>query len=99
MCAMLRGHRAAPLTCIKRRAGASREHAAMHYHYFTIEQRDALAQAMRARAAEPAIRAALERLHTPEYGVCESCGADIAFSRLSADPALRRCPACQGAAR
>ena len=69
----------------------------MHYHYFTIEQRSALADAMRSRRAETGMAAALERLHTPEFGVCEICGADIPFVRLQADPARRRCAACEAA--
>lgn len=70
----------------------------MHYHYFTIEQREALAHAMRNRMTEPGMNLALERLHTPEFGVCESCGADIAFSALCGNPTLKRCPRCQPAA-
>ncbi len=66
----------------------------MHYHYFTIEQRNTLAKLMRSRLAEPDIAAALERLGTPDYGVCESCGADIPFVRLAANPGLRRCARC-----
>lgn len=66
----------------------------MHYHYFTLEQRDALAQAIRSRIDEPGMSAALEGLHTPDYGVCESCGGDIAFARLMANPRLRRCARC-----
>ena len=69
----------------------------MHYHYFTIEQRSALADAMRSRMTEAGMAAALERLHTPEFGVCEICGADIPFVRLEADPARRRCAACEAA--
>ena len=84
------------MTQIKQCRRAPREHARMRYHYFTIEQREALAQAMRARMAEPGMPAALERLHKPEYGVCEACGADIAFARLADEPRLVRCPACGG---
>jgi RNA polymerase-binding transcription factor DksA len=67
----------------------------MHYHYFTLEQRSSLESAMRARLAEPGMGGALERLHTPQFGVCESCGADIPFILLAANPALTRCAACQ----
>jgi len=66
----------------------------MHYHYFTIEQRDFLAQWIRARMAEPGMEAALERLYTPEFGVCESCEADIPFAHLKENPRLRRCVRC-----
>ena len=70
------------------------EHAAMHYHYFTIEQRDVLTELMRARSAEPGMEAALKRFHTPEFGVCASCEADIPFARLQANPRLTRCARC-----
>jgi RNA polymerase-binding protein DksA len=40
-------------------------------------------------------QAALERLHTPDYGVCADCGADIPYSRLNAEPSATRCIACQ----
>lgn len=66
----------------------------MHYHYFTLEQRERLAEVMRARIAEPGMQGALERLHTPQYGVCESCGGDIPFASLAANPRLYRCPSC-----
>lgn len=66
----------------------------MHYHYFTIEQRNTLAELMRSRAAEPGIASALERLRSPDYGVCESCGADIPFVKLADNPGLRRCARC-----
>jgi RNA polymerase-binding protein DksA len=38
---------------------------------------------------------ALERLHTPDYGVCADCGAAIPYSRLNAEPSATRCIACQ----
>ena len=66
----------------------------MHYHYFTLEQRNALAQAIRSRMGEPGMSTALERLHGPDYGVCECCGGDIPFVRLMRNPRLRRCDRC-----
>ena len=66
----------------------------LHYHYFTLEQRAALEEAMRARLAQPGVEQALGRLHTPEFGLCEVCAGDISFARLLADPTLRRCPRC-----
>jgi RNA polymerase-binding transcription factor DksA len=66
----------------------------MHYHYFTIEQRDRLTELMRARSAEPGMEAALKRFHTPEFGVCDACGADIPFARLQLNPQLTRCARC-----
>jgi RNA polymerase-binding transcription factor DksA len=41
------------------------------------------------------MQSALERLHTPQFGVCEVCGADIAFIRLAGNPTLKRCPGCE----
>jgi RNA polymerase-binding transcription factor DksA len=42
-----------------------------------------------------AVKAALARIHTPEFGLCGDCKAEIPFSRLSANPAAVRCFACQ----
>ena len=42
-----------------------------------------------------ALEAARERLAQGSYGVCASCGDDIPFARLSAEPAALRCIACQ----
>jgi RNA polymerase-binding transcription factor DksA len=68
----------------------------MHYHYFTLEQRKSLEGLIAARLPEGEKRqSALERLHGPDYGVCERCGADIPFASLAADPMLRRCRGCQ----
>jgi RNA polymerase-binding transcription factor DksA len=67
----------------------------VHYHYFTIEQREALERAIRARAARDAQTAVLlQRLHAPDYGVCARCGADIAYTILAEDPAATLCRAC-----
>ena len=41
------------------------------------------------------VERALERLHEPNYGVCEVCGTDIPYSRLSANPSATRCISCQ----
>jgi DnaK suppressor protein len=68
----------------------------MHYHYFTIEQRESLERLIRARMAEePEMKSVLARLHTPDFGVCERCGADIAFARLAEDPKATLCYACK----
>ena len=69
----------------------------MHYHYFTLEQRTALSEAIRSRAGEPGMTTAAQRLHTPDYGVCESCGEDIPFIRMMSNPRLRRCARCLAA--
>lgn len=44
------------------------------------------------------VERALDRLHTPEFGVCADCGADIPYARLHAQPSAARCVACQNAA-
>jgi len=44
------------------------------------------------------VEAALGRLHAPDYGVCTDCGADIPYSRLSAEPSATRCVACKARA-
>ncbi|MES2898788.1 MAG: TraR/DksA family transcriptional regulator [Pseudomonadota bacterium] len=41
------------------------------------------------------IRAALLKFDEGSYGLCESCGNDIGFSRLQARPEARLCIACQ----
>lgn len=38
--------------------------------------------------------AALERLHTDRYGLCEACGRPIGDARLEALPATRVCLTC-----
>jgi len=40
-------------------------------------------------------RAALKRLDSNTYGVCEVCGEDIPPERLAASPFAARCLACQ----
>ena len=67
----------------------------MHYHYFTIEQRNALESTMRSNLSGAELNMALERLRSPEYGVCEACSADISFIRLAGNPTLRRCAGCE----
>ena len=54
------------------------------------------AVALRLDVAElRAVEAALVRLHTPDFGRCEDCAAQIPYLRLSANPAAFRCIACQ----
>jgi RNA polymerase-binding transcription factor DksA len=65
-----------------------------HYHYLTIEQREALAARLRASLTGEALHKALERLHEPDYGTCIECGKDIAYSRLEEDPAALHCRDC-----
>jgi RNA polymerase-binding transcription factor DksA len=68
----------------------------MHYHYLTIEQRETLQGLIESRMKEqPALKPALEFLHSPDYGVCVACGGDIAYTKLLADPAARHCRTCE----
>jgi RNA polymerase-binding protein DksA len=41
------------------------------------------------------LEAARERIAEGSYGVCTSCGQDIAYERLRANPAAERCIQCQ----
>ena len=40
-------------------------------------------------------QAALQRINSPEFGLCQGCRADIGHARLQANPAALRCLACQ----
>ena len=40
------------------------------------------------------VEAAIERLGTDAYGICERCGQPIATARLEARPAARTCVSC-----
>lgn len=42
-----------------------------------------------------AVNAALDRVHTPTYGLCSDCGAEIPFDRLQHHPQVLRCVGCQ----
>ena len=68
--------------------------SAMRYHYLTLEQREALAQRMRASRAGAKLEQALGRLHSPDFGTCIDCGKDIPFVRLQEDPAALHCRDC-----
>jgi len=41
------------------------------------------------------VEAAAARLGSGSYGVCASCGAEIPYARLAAQPAARRCVTCE----
>ncbi|MGH8733108.1 MAG: TraR/DksA family transcriptional regulator [Burkholderiales bacterium] len=67
----------------------------MHYHYLTIEQRESLEKLMRSSArGESELKAALEKLRQPDYGICIECGKDIEYVRLQAQPFALHCAAC-----
>lgn len=42
-----------------------------------------------------ALEDAFKRVDSPEYGLCEDCGAKIPAARLVASPVATRCIACQ----
>jgi RNA polymerase-binding transcription factor DksA len=68
----------------------------MHYRYFTLEQREHLEQAIRDQVATPTeLALALERLHAPDYGTCERCGAEMPYVQMIEAPAAALCPACR----
>jgi RNA polymerase-binding transcription factor DksA len=68
----------------------------MPYRYFTLEQRDHLEHAIRDQVAAPTeLAAALERLHSPDYGTCEACGVEMQYSQMIEAPAATLCPACR----
>lgn len=54
-----------------------------------------IASAERHAAALGDTTVALEKVIDGRYGVCESCGEAIGYSRLLAYPSARRCLACQ----
>jgi RNA polymerase-binding transcription factor DksA len=70
----------------------------MHYHYFTIEQREALSREIRRMMSGEdvanGLTSALARLRSPDYGLCEACGEDVPFIRLMKDPLAQRCRRC-----
>jgi DnaK suppressor protein len=41
------------------------------------------------------LEAARSRMEDGSYGVCSSCGIDIPFARLQANPSAERCITCQ----
>jgi RNA polymerase-binding transcription factor DksA len=49
---------------------------------------------VRGRAALAAIRAALSRIESGNYGWCVACGVPIALERLRAEPSADRCLGC-----
>lgn len=70
----------------------------MHYRYFTLEQRERLSRVIHGMMSEHGpnhLDSALERLRSPDYGVCEVCGGDVPFVRLLGDPLARRCRRCE----
>jgi DnaK suppressor protein len=44
------------------------------------------------------VNAALARIARPDYGVCVSCGTQIAYERLKIEPTTQRCVSCKSQA-
>lgn len=66
----------------------------------TAFEREQLAAALdRATTQLREVDAAVERLRTGRYGVCENCGRPIAPERLEALPATRWCRDCAAGRR
>ena len=59
-------------------------------------QSQAMAKATQARrsAMVPRLQAALARIDSGDFGICQDCGEDIAMKRLEFDPAAAVCIAC-----
>jgi RNA polymerase-binding protein DksA len=53
------------------------------------------AEAQRDCAELQEVMAAQARIHLGSYGLCQTCGKPIGLHRLTAQPAARRCAACQ----
>ncbi|TAK84425.1 MAG: hypothetical protein EPO20_14320 [Betaproteobacteria bacterium] len=69
----------------------------MPYRYFTLEQRANLESLIRSQMiAQPGLAGTLERLRTPDYGICVRCGAEIPYVRLMELPAVEYCATCMG---
>ena len=64
----------------------------MHYHYFTLEQRHALGTHHPPADGRAGHGHVLDRLRTPDFGVCESCGADIPYVKLIGNPGPQALP-------
>ena len=63
-----------------------------HTIAFERSQIGALVRQVRHHVGE--VEAALDRVDTGTYGVCEQCGGPIGAARLEALPATRTCIAC-----
>jgi DnaK suppressor protein len=66
-------------------------------HTLAFERQQIVALLADARARSSDADAALARLASGRYGVCEGCGSPITRERLQARPSARTCIACAGA--
>jgi RNA polymerase-binding transcription factor DksA len=71
--------------------------AASHAAHLTDPSLNEVSAALRiaARRALAEVDAALGRMAFGEYGICQSCGGDIAFARLEIVPMAALCMSCQ----
>lgn len=82
---------------IGRAEAAPDRHDTQSGDWAQVEAERDLAQAIdeRETAELSAIDAALKRIESGEYGVCQACGVDIPTARLHAFPTALRCVHCQ----
>jgi RNA polymerase-binding protein DksA len=59
-----------------------------------IQRSEATALLAQSRRHLDEVNAAVARLDSDAYGVCENCGRDIPFARLEARPHARHCINC-----
>lgn len=59
------------------------------------QQRMVQANRASAQQRQQQVRAALRRFDEDEYGVCVTCGEEVGFRRLEAQPEALFCIACQ----
>jgi len=60
-----------------------------------LAERAAIAEAGSDAPESGAVLDALSRIEQGSYGLCEDCGAPIAFQRLLAQPLAPRCIRCE----
>jgi DnaK suppressor protein len=65
----------------------------------TAERGEAEALAASLMATLTQVERALAKFDDSTYGVCESCGGDIAYARLEAKPEARYCISCAASRR
>lgn len=63
-----------------------------------LEQCSEFASLQRELRELGAIKEAMRRLHSPDFGVCMICNTEIPYARLTAQPIATRCRACEALA-
>ncbi len=77
------------------KALAAREQDGNDAKQFASDQEVGMALTNRERRELAALAAARQRVHEPDYGLCEDCGKRIPFQRLLIEPQALRCVACE----